>query len=182
MKKTMLIMATLVTALTLAKGMTTVGAGVNMMVEPVNYDNPRIYTGFNLDARHLVPVYEINSKTSILAGGGANVKFNFLGIKGVAEKTVDTQIDITGYGTAQLKYSIKPELSIRTGLNAGLGLGMNIILPHNNKPTYMTAIPIDAVLGLDYKNFSADLKLGTALHPKFSNAKFNMGLNLGYSF
>ncbi len=199
MKKILLAVATIATTMSMANGITTVGAGLGLVASKNPITNKFDVNGtVNVDARHLVPVYRINSNTEIVAGGGGNIKLEFpktgeFDILGLKLSGALVHFDAVGYGTAQVKYNHTKDLALRAGAKLGLGAGVDIIAGKAEalgaeklkaKGEAGIALPINAVFGVDYKNASFDLELGTNLHPSAdgAGASLNFGLNAGYSF
>ncbi|WP_156285762.1 hypothetical protein [Oceanivirga salmonicida] len=178
MKKILLMLTIIISTFSMAKGKTTIGAGLG-------------YTGLinsgkgyvNLNANHLVPVYSKN-KFSILLGGGLDLSMNFPIIDNVHKNYV-FNVDIFPYVTAQLGYEVASETRLRLGGKAGIGpkirfgkIGNNKLFEHDG------IIPVGGVLGVDYKHVSFDLE-GKALIYFLKPdpvRTFSIGLNVGYTF
>ncbi|WP_156286578.1 hypothetical protein [Oceanivirga salmonicida] len=187
MKKILLTIAMIASAFSMAKGVTTVSGGAGVFGN-VGYTNGYI----GIDARHLVPVHKINDKLSVLAGGGGDFKFTFPKVSRIDNipngRVVRFNLLLEGYGTAQLKYMVNPNLNLRVGAKTGLDMFLiGIHAKANGLSNFRLgtewAVPMHAVFGLDYKNVSFDLEAGGSIFlQKEFDGVYNVGLNIGYSF
>ncbi len=181
MKKILAILAMISSIFSVAKGTTTISGGVGL-----NLNKDITVPYINLDTNHLVPVYNINEKTSLLVGGGGEFKMLIPQIDSQNQIQI-FKFDLLPYFTTQLGYKVTQEIKLRFGANAGIGLGITHVKlldeTPSNKPKLVPIMPLNFVFGVDYKYFSVDLKAGgDIVISKSPEGAFDLGINLGYSF
>ncbi|WP_067139130.1 hypothetical protein [Oceanivirga salmonicida] len=187
MKKILLTVAMIASALSMAKGTFTIGGGagtyvnVGKKVELKQRFTPTI----NLNGSYLVPVYDINDKLSVIVGGGLDVKAQIPKItKEKDKKRVQLGFDVLPYGTAQLGYEVAPETKLRFGAKVGVGPRISYDSNEAAKKVKITpVVPMGLVFGVNWKHLSVDLEAGgmiTGFKPV--NGAVTTGLSVGYSF
>lgn len=179
MKKILLAMAMIVSVFSISKGTTTISAGAGSSITKEG-DKLVFAPKFKIAADHVIPVAEFGDNIELLVGGGVDVKMNYPKIT-PAEKVL--HFDMSPYATAQFAFKYNSEIKLRSGVKAGVGLGMDYDSKKaSKKVSFKPQIPVGVILGVDYKHFTFNIEGGTIMTFSPFKANYEVGANIGLSF
>ncbi|WP_067142986.1 hypothetical protein [Oceanivirga salmonicida] len=179
MKKFLLTVAMITSALSMAKGTVTIGGGAGVYVPFTRNIVPKYIPTINLNSNYVLPVYE-KEKLSVLVGGGADIKVT---VPTTRLNRVIIATDILPYGTVQLGYKVAPETKLRFGGKIGIGteIGYDAFVPGGF--AFLPMVPAGLVFGVNWKHLSVDLEAGATIAGfKPVGGMVVTGLSIGYSF